>query len=47
MPTFIPETGVGYHAKNREIKKGYSPINQVIKINQAIRRNLQWQFIQL
>ena len=28
---FIPETGVGYHAKNREIKKGYSPINQVFK----------------
>lgn len=33
---FLPETGVGYHAKNREIKKGYTPTIQVFKI---IRRN--------
>nr|DAS05899.1 MAG TPA: UPF0297 protein [Caudoviricetes sp.] len=25
----LPETGAGSHTKNREFKKGYSPINQV------------------
>ena len=36
--TVYPETGEESHTKNREIKKGYSPIIQVFKIKTTFRR---------
>jgi hypothetical protein len=31
-----PETGVGSYTKNREIKKGYSPINQLFQKSKGV-----------
>ena len=38
MPN-LPETGVGSRAKNREIKNGDSPINQVFKSNSKLQED--------